>query len=185
MNPTFSFRFPLPFAAVAGVLLLSSCSDSPVPEPQVTIEALASLSYGEPAKQYDERADVKVEVAAARLDDQWAVVRGVFTPGEAGYHLYSKDLPMEGIEETGRPTYIEITEGAAQSGILLADQEPHDFTQYGVTLPVYHEGSVTLYRLVRPRAGATSVTAALTYMSCSTELCNMPIEGETVAVALP
>ncbi|MCB1232816.1 MAG: hypothetical protein KDN19_21405 [Verrucomicrobiae bacterium] len=166
-------------------LLLPGCEDPPAAEPTVSVEQLAALSYGPAVEQFDERAAVKAAVSAAKLDENWTVIRGVFTPIDPGYHLYSKDLPMEGIEETGRPTYLEITEGAVQSGALLADQEPHEFTQYGVTLPVYHEGAVTLYRLVQPKSGATGLTAALTYMSCSTELCNLPIEGETVSVVLP
>lgn len=172
-----------PFAAFA--LFLTSCSEAPVPAPEVSVDQLSGLTYGAAAEQYDERADVRVSVSAARIDEHWAVIRGVFTPGEAGYHLYSKDLPPEGIENTGRPTRIEVAEGIVQTGALLANQEPHDFTQYGVTLPVYHEGPVTLYRLVQPKSGTSSLTAALTYMSCSKELCNLPIEGETVTVSLP
>ncbi len=178
-------RPPLAGPLLATLWLLYGCAPSPLPEPEVSLGQLSALTYGPAVEHYDERAAVKASVSAARLDEHWVVVRGVFTPEEAGYHLYSKDLPKEGIQETGRPTLIEIANGASQSGVLLADQSPHDFTQYGVTIPVYPEGPVTLYRLARPKGGATSLSAALTYMSCSTELCNLPVEGEIVEVPLP
>lgn len=167
------------------LLFLGGCGEAVLPEPEADLARLAALAYGPAVEQYDERAAVKARVSAARLDEEWIVVRGVFTPEEAGFHLYSKDLPMAGIEETGRPTFIEIVEGAVQSGTLVADQTPHDFTQYDVTIPIYPEGPVTLYRLARVKDGVSSLKASLTYMSCSEDFCNLPVEGEVVEVILP
>ena len=168
------------------ISLLAGCGAPKLPEPSVSVDQLAGLAYGPASEQFEEPAGVKVAVSAARLDDEWTVIRGIYTPTEAGYHLYSKDMPPEGIDETGRPTLLTANGGdVIQIGSVLADKEPHDFTQYGVTLPVYPEGPVTLYRLIRINPGATSVSVALTYMSCSAELCNMPVEGSVVSVALP
>ncbi len=175
-------RSMMPVLAV----LLAGCGAPSLPEPAVTVADLAGLSYGTPTEQFREPAGVRVAVSTARLDDEWIAVRGTFQPIEEGYHLYSKDMPPEGIEETGRPTLMTITgKEIIQAGALAADKEAHDFTQYGVTLPVYPEGPVTLYRLVRVAAGATEIPVTLTYMSCSSELCNQPVEGSVVSVALP
>lgn len=177
---------PAPLVSLAllpALLLLAQCGAPPLAEPEVTLEQLAALDYGPAATHFQELADVKVEVSAARLDDHWVVARGRFTPQEAGYHLYSKDMPADGIDGIGRPTRLEAARG--QAGAVLADREPHEFTQFDLTVPVYPEGPVTLYRLVAPGKGAAEIQVALTYMSCSAELCNQPVEDEALAVALP
>ena len=181
--PSLPLRF-FPLSALA-ILTMTGCGDSPAPEPEVTVDLLAGLTYGAAAEQFDELARVRVVLSTAKLDENWVVVRGVFSPEDAEYHLYSKDMPKEGIKGIGRPTLLAVTEGVAQSGSTLADSEPHDMVQFDLTLPVYPEGPVTLYHLVRPEAGAASLTAALTYMSCSSELCNAPVENAAVGVPLP
>lgn len=170
--------------AAAALLILTGCGGSPVPEPAVTLDQLAKLTYGPPVEQFEESAGVRFALSAARLDAEWAVLRGAYVPAEAGFHLYSKDMPMEGIDGTGRPTRLEVLEGASQTGTVLSDREPHDLKQFDQVLPVYPEGPVTLYRLVRAPTGAT-VTAEITYMSCSAETCNAPVERHPMQIAIP
>lgn len=174
------------FVALSSVcgLFFASCGKAPVPEPPVTIAQLAALTYGPAVEEFQEAAAVKVAVSAARLDGEWIVLRGSFTPSEKGYHLYSKDMPEQGIDGTGRPTRLDVTAGATQTGATMADKEPHDLKVFDQTLPVYPEGAVTLYRLARAAAGA-KLSLSLTYMSCSNELCNAPVEKSPMEIVAP
>jgi hypothetical protein len=170
--------------AFAALLLATGCGPQPVAEPPITLDQVSALTFGTPVEQSEESAGVRVAISAARLDPEWIILRGSFTPLDAGYHLYSKDLPMEGIDGTGRPTRLEVTDGAIQVGTVIADREPHDLKQFDLTLPVYPEGPVTLYRLARAKTGA-NLTLALTYMSCSSELCNAPVEKSPLTITAP
>lgn len=174
----------LPLSILTAMLLLNACGPQPVAEPAISLDQVSKLTYAAPVEQFEEPAGVRVAVSAARLDPEWVIVRGVFTPVEAGYHLYSKDMPMEGIDGTGRPTRLDVTGGASQVGTVISDREPHDFKQFDQTLPVYPEGPVTLYRLARAKAGA-ALSLSLTYMSCSSELCNAPVEQSPLSLAAP
>ncbi|MCB1077806.1 MAG: hypothetical protein KDM64_08265 [Verrucomicrobiae bacterium] len=165
-------------------IFLPGCTPPPVAEPPVTLEQVAKLSYGPAVEQFQEPAGVKVSLSAARLDAEWVVLRASYAPTEEGYHLYSKDMPKEGIDGTGRPTRLEIAGGAIQVGTLLADREPHDLKQYDQVLPVYPEGPVTLYRLVRAKPGG-DIATSLTYMACSSELCNAPVENAPLGIQAP
>lgn len=171
------------FASLAA-FFLAACGKSPIAEPAVTVAQLSALSYGPSVEEFQEPAGVKAAVSAARLDGEWIVLRGTFTPVDKGYHLYGKDLPEEGLDGTGRPTRLDVTAGATQTGATMADKEPHDLKVFDQTLPVYPEGPVTLYRLARAAAG-TKLTLSLTYMSCSNELCNAPVEKSPMEITAP
>lgn len=171
--------------AACGLLLFAaSCQPAPVAEPPLTLDQAAGLGFGPPVEHFEESAGVRFSLSAARLDAEWAVLRGAYAPAEPGFHLYSKDMPMEGIDGTGRPTRLDIRSGARQVGAVISDREPHDLQQFDQVLPVYPEGPVVLYRLVRAPRGAT-VTAEVTYMACSAETCNAPVERRAVAIPLP
>ena len=162
----------------------SGCDVSRTPPPaNFDAEIGEALSYGAVTEHFDEGAQVKVEVSAAWVDDQWAVVRGVFTPADEGYHLYSKDLPREGLEGIGRPTLIEAGKAVKRSGGLTANVDTKIIKSFGKNYPVYPDGPVTLYRLLIPEDDRFSVK--LTYMACSAKYCNQPVVGAKVSVKMP
>src|SRR5579871_1175307 len=74
-----------------------------------------------------------------------------FRPQQAGYHLYSKDLPQAGISGVGYPTRARPTSGLALTGAPAASVDPVPLVvqSVGLTLPVYPDGPVTLTEPVR------------------------------------
>jgi len=175
-----------------------SVSDSPVADAEVGIatqskSALASLDYGQsPRIHHDASGRVQVELSSAWSQDGLLVIRGIFTPDDAGFHLYSSSLPKEGVSGLGRPTLIEVSDSATfqDVGPLVSAEEPfshHDET-LDITLPIYHSGAVTLYLPLRFRAlpqAPTQVPIRLTYMACSDMRCNSPVEGAAEEVTSP
>ncbi|MCX4781802.1 protein-disulfide reductase DsbD family protein [Streptomyces sp. NBC_01264] len=107
-----------------------------------------------------------------------------FTPDKPGYHLYSTDLPADGIEGVGRPTEIRVSGTAAASGALQADAAVRTITVPGVDspVPVYPDGPVTTKLAIRA-TGAGEAEVAVGYASCSaTEGCTIPVAGRKVAL---
>jgi len=111
-----------------------------------------------------------------------------FTP-PPGYHLYSKDIPVAGIEGVGRPTLLELTPNSQLSAIgeLLESvkaQEP-DFEPQA--LLIYPSGPVTLSLPVELPSGSdwTEGEVQVTYMACSASQCKLPIVAKKVLIAVP
>lgn len=114
----------------------------------------------------------------------WVV--GTFTPTREGFHLYSLDLPKDGISGLGRPTLIEqvTAEGVKPLGALVANQPTigqytHALRQ---TLPVYPDGPVTLRVQVNDKLPRE---LAITYMACDQYMCLEPVTEKRVAVTMP
>jgi len=158
-----------------------------------TISSLASLNYTSSVDtHHDEGGRVKVELSSAWSEDGLLVVRGIFTPDDAGFHLYDSKLPKIGISGLGRPTLMEVDDSDALQDIgpLVSDKKAfahHDDT-LDITLSIYPDGAVTLYLPLRfsptPQA-PTSVPIKLTYMACSEARCYSPIEGAVVEITAP
>lgn len=166
------------------LMMAMGCDVTRTPPPEhFDVGIGESLKYGPVTRHFDEGGQVTVEVSAAWLDDQWAVVRAVFTPAEKGFHLYSKDLPRKGLDGIGRPTLIDAAKSVKRSGELTANREAVKHESFGKSYPVYPDGPVTLYRLVVPEGNEISVK--LTCMTCSAEYCKQPVENAEVAVTLP
>lgn len=113
---------------------------------------------------------------------------GTFSPPD-GYHLYSKDIPVQGVEGLGRPTLLELTANSLMkpTGELMesvTSQEP-DFEPK--ELLVYPLGAVTLRLPVDlpSNPGAVNDELKITYMACSATQCKPPVEGKVVSVQIP
>jgi hypothetical protein len=111
-----------------------------------------------------------------------------FTPPN-GYHLYSKDIPITGVDGLGRPTLLELTiesqmratgELTESARAEKPDFEPRD-------LLVYPLGALTLSLPVELPSGNDWVNDELkvTYMVCSANQCKPPVEGKIVSVRVP
>lgn len=119
-----------------------------------------------------------------------AYLAAKFTPTQAGYHLYSKDIPTDGVDGLGRPTRIALT-GASTlqpAGALRCDQTPlrealrADLPE----LRVYPAGPVTLRLPVTLPAGKTSWNdeAAITYMACKGNTCKKPVVNRVIPLQI-
>jgi hypothetical protein len=111
-----------------------------------------------------------------------------FTPSQ-DHHLYSKDIPINGLEGLGRPTLLELTEESqmtALGGLIesVQAQEP-DFEPK--ELLVYPAGPVTLKLPVKLPPGNDWIDdqVKITYMACSAYQCKPPVEGKIVSVRIP
>lgn len=116
---------------------------------------------------------------------------GVFTPSQPEFHLYSKDLPRDGLQGVGRPTLLELAPGGAirATGPLTADQpeETNYVEVLQIGFPVYPAGAVSLHLPVSRAAGDAGREAELsvTYMACKGGACLPPVIDKRVRVTLP
>lgn len=126
----------------------------------------------------------KDPVAGARLT-------GVFTPTEPEFHLYSKDLPRDGLQGVGRPTLLEVaaSDQVRPAGPLTADEaEEINYVEIlNIGFPVYPAGPVTLHLPIVISTGSGDVPAdvSVTYMACKGGACLPPIIDKHVSVTLP
>jgi hypothetical protein len=195
-------RYPLGFATFASlVLFVAGCQPSKQVQTatadgngvnQSSQLQFANLDYSSnPVEHHDADGRVRVAISTAWKDSELVVVRGIFTPDDPKYHLYSSDLPRHGVEGLGRPTLIEVVDAEVFSeiGSLVSDQATHELHEelLNVSFPVYSSGAVTLYLPLKfnttPEV-ATTVSLKLTYMSCSGTKCNFPIEGAVEQITI-
>jgi hypothetical protein len=113
---------------------------------------------------------------------------GTFTPPN-GYHLYSKDIPLTGVNGLGRPTLLELTVESQMHAIgelteSMKAEEP-DFEPK--ELLIYPLGAVTLSLPVELPPGRDWIEdqIKITYMTCSDSQCKPPVEGKIVSVRIP
>lgn len=131
---------------------------------------------------------VEVSIYVERDSSGGVFLSATFTPPD-GYHLYSKDIPLQGVQGLGRPTLIELTTNSRITalGSLMEsvraqapDFEPKE-------LLVYPRGKVTLSLPVKlpPGDGWIDDEVKITYMACGAALCKPPVEGKIVPIRIP
>jgi hypothetical protein len=111
-----------------------------------------------------------------------------FTPPE-GYHLYSKDIPVTGIDGLGRPTLLELTSNSItkSTGTLIEDVKA-EVPDFGPReLLVYPSGAVTLRLPVELPLGDDWIEDELqfTFMACSASQCKPPVVAKRLLVPIP
>ena len=138
-----------------------------------------------------EDSGVKVTFFLAKGENGKHWLRATFSPLEIGYHVYSKDLPADGIDGIGRPTLLELSENSAITdvGELTADKKIHNLASplNADGFPVYPDGPVTLslpFTMKPDTNGRVDVMAKITYMACTKTSCNPPVEGKAVKLTL-
>ena len=132
---------------------------------------------------------VKV-VIRLELDAQGKDILAVtFTAVASGFHVYSKDVPREGIDGLGRPTLLELPPGAKMqaTGSLQESVAPlvEPIQKDLPDLHAYPEGPVSLYLPVQlpQTAGEITDAVSVTYMACSQKGCKKPVEGKIIPVS--
>jgi len=134
--------------------------------------------------------DVTADIALERDQAGQTWLAGTFTPTRAQFHLYSKDLPRDGLNGLGRPTLLEIvsTDSPAIVGPLIADQPTSEYyiELLEQSFPVYPDGAVTLRLPIElpNRIGTTPTELSLTYMACSARVCLPPVIDKRVTVSM-
>ena len=116
------------------------------------------------------------------------LLSAIFTPPN-GYHLYSKDIPMTGVNGLGRPTLLELTPESQMRAIgELTESAPAEEPDFEPKkLLVYPLGAVTLTLPVElpPGNGWVEDEIKITYMTCSDSQCKPPVEGKIISVRVP
>lgn len=111
-----------------------------------------------------------------------------FIPSD-GYHLYSKDIPITGVDGLGRPTLFSL----AETSQLISTGELIESVQAQVPdfepkeLLVYPLGAVTLRMPVNLPAGDAWLqeSVLVTFMACSDVGCKPPVMQKEVIVQIP
>lgn len=112
----------------------------------------------------------------------------IFTP-ESGLHLYSKDIPITGVDGLGRPTLLEagVTSQYVITGTITESVSAQIPAFEPKTLLVYPAGEVTLRMPIDLPPGKDWVddTVKITYMACSDRGCKAPVTGQEIAIRIP
>ncbi|MFI5669925.1 hypothetical protein [Streptomyces sp. NPDC051704] len=125
---------------------------------------------------------VTVTLSVSDWHTSTGTLSAVFTPERKGFHLYSTDLPADGVEGVGRPTAMAVTGAIKAAGRPAAAAEVRSITVPGVQapVPVYPDGPVTLTLPVRADADGDA-TVLIGYASCSTQDgCTIPVSDHPV-----
>jgi Thiol:disulfide interchange protein DsbD, N-terminal len=132
---------------------------------------------------------VHVDIALEQDANGTLLLAGTYTPIDAHVHLYSADLPRDGLNGAGRPTLLELP---AQSGVhrigqLTADQPVilDQFPTLNTAFPIYPDGPVTLRLPIAVASYDAQMTVSVTYMACSsTGFCLPPVENRSIQLTL-
>jgi len=170
-------KLPAFICVALWAVLLSLVIVSCAPAPNLPIQ-LASFSEN----------DVSVSIALEQSPAGNYLFSATFTPPD-GYHLYSKDIPIRGINGIGRPTLLELTtESQIKALGSLAESIPSErFYFEHNEFQVYPLGPVTLSLPIElpPGRGWVNDELKLTFMACSSNLCKPPVVGKIVAIRVP
>src|SRR5215208_6750246 len=132
--------------------------------------------------------DVSVSIALEQSSAGNYLLSAIFTPPD-GYHLYSKDIPVHGINGIGRPTLLELTTESQMKtlGSLTENVPAEGFFFEQREFQVYPLGTVTLRLPIELPPGQRWVDDELkiTFMACSSNLCKAPVEGKIVDIRVP
>lgn len=113
------------------------------------------------------------------------VLAVTFTPLIPGFHLYSVDLPPEGVQGVGRPTSVQVGGGLKATGPPSVDRPVIALRVAGVDAPVsvYPDGAVTLRLPAQPVPGQTALSW-IGYAACSRSTCMPPVTHRRVTLSL-
>lgn len=167
---TFKNSFGFVILIVAAVFVASSCSKK-------KDEALLLETFT--------KNSVSVSIY---LNSSQDTLIASFVPSD-GLHLYSKDIPRNGVDGLGRPTLLELTpKSQMQASGNLSESAPAQIPEFEPkSLLVYPAGVVTLTLPVTLPTGEDWVDdeISVTYMACSDKGCKAPVVNQIIAVHIP
>lgn len=156
-------------AVGTAVLVLTGCGPTDVSDP--TARAAAG--------------GVTVTVELHRTSANAAELRATFRPDQPGFHVYSIDLPDEGVDGLGIPTRIGVRGAGTADGPPTADQPTRLIRPAGLPteIPVYPDGAVT-FRLPVHLNGSGPMDVVVSYGACSESRCLMPVTNKAIRLDL-
>lgn len=132
---------------------------------------------------------VEVSIGLRRGENDTYTLTATFTPLEAGLHLYSKDIPVTGVDGLGRPTLLTLPADSALTQVAetLESQSSQDPFEGPSELRVYPEGPITLSIPVLLPDGQDWLDqqVLVTYMACNERGCRAPVEGKVIDIRIP
>jgi hypothetical protein len=164
----------LVFVIVGGWLIFSP-SKSASPERPVTLASFTDNG-------------VEVVIRLERDAQEQDLLTATFTAITPGFHVYSKDIPRDGIDGLGRPTLLELPTGSKmQAAGSLQESVAPLAESIQIDLPellVYPDGPVRLSLAVKlpQETGNINDYVSVTYMACSQKGCKKPVEGKVITV---
>jgi hypothetical protein len=175
-NLTFGL-FAVTLAFLALTVFTASCMPRPGLAPGQTL-ALAASSEN----------SVDVSILLERTPEGIILLHATFTP-PAGNHLYSKDIPITGVDGLGRPTLLQLTDDSKMQALgSLGESVPaFDLDFEYQKLPIYPAGPVTLTLPIAlpPGTGWVEDVVSVTYMACNDTGCKPPVLGKIIEVRVP
>jgi hypothetical protein len=128
---------------------------------------------------------VTVTISIKDRTSSRATLVATLKPDRPGFHLYSVDLPADGINGVGRPITLMPRGTLAAAGPLTAEARTTTITLAGtdLTLPVYPDGPVTV-DLPVTLAGHGEAAVLVGYAACSKSACLPPVSGHRVSLAM-
>jgi hypothetical protein len=110
-------------------------------------------------------------------------VRATFSPQRPGYHLYSTDLPLGGVNGLGIPTTVTVRGALRATGSPTTNVRVSNLRieELGVDLPVYPDGPVIVTVSVR-RIGNGRAEVAVSYAACSAATCLPPVRNHLISL---
>ncbi|MFD3165088.1 hypothetical protein [Herpetosiphon sp. NSE202] len=163
------------------IFLLASCGPE-IATPQAPYQVLEVLETVD--SQY-----AQVELRLERDSANQIILAATYQPKEPHLHLYSKDLPRNGVDGMGRPTLLELPQaGQLRSvGPIIADAiaAPDPTLQTAKPLLIYPAGPVTLRMPVELDAQQPNQQILLSFMLCSSKgYCTSAVEQLPVTIQL-
>jgi hypothetical protein len=157
-------------------LLVVACGSQPDLKPVFPIN-LASFNEN----------GVTVNITLVQDPTGQVFLAATFTP-EDGWHLYSKDLPRNGLDGMGRPTLLELAPGSQLKAVgALTESIGAEQEDVRVGLLVYPAGPVTLRLpvILPEESGWFDEQVSVTYMACSQGMCRPPVIDKLVSMRVP
>jgi hypothetical protein len=154
-------------------------------QPAIVLEPGQTLQLATSAEN-----KVEVNVALPRSEDGQFILSATFTPQLLNMHLYSKEIPRNGVEGLGRPTLLELAEGSSlkANGELIesvTSSQSSSFDPEGLLL--YPAGPVTLSLPVLLPNGNDWINdqVIVSYMACDDQGCRAPVQQKPIAIKIP
>jgi len=172
-------RYAFQIVLIFTLFFTTSCQPAAVLEPGQTLQLASSAEN-----------NVEVTIALTRDESGQFILSATFTPQLLNMHLYSKEIPRNGVEGVGRPTLLELSQGSSlkANGDLIesvSSSQSSSFDSEGLLL--YPAGPVTFSLPVLLPDGNDWVNeeVIVTYMACDDRGCRAPVEQKPISIKIP
>jgi hypothetical protein len=153
----------------------------------VAVLILGGCRAGRPAEHAGQATanGVTVSVTLLLASNGQRDLRVTFSPQQPGFHIYSIDLPAQGVDGLGIPTRVAVQGDLTMAGKPTANLATRLLRMAGlpIAIPVYPDGPVTFTVPVR-QTGSHQAEVIVSYGACSESRCLMPVVGKVIRIEL-